>query len=130
MMPHRILILILSLFACTSFAEQTPSTAATADKPAVEKKSETPTVDYGGVTSKTNYLICKNKDVVRTVRVLKKDEGGCKTMYTKEGVDKVVSESTYSAGCWKILGNIKINLEKASWKCKDISDSRVSSSEE
>lgn len=78
------------------------------------------------VVPNTTYLMCKNKNVVRTVRVLKKEGGGCQTAYTKEGVDQVVSESQWSKGCEKVLNNIRVNLEKASWKCKDISDARIS----
>lgn len=78
----------------------------------------------------TTYLMCKNKTVVRTVRISKKSSGGCQTTYTKEGIDQIVSESWIQDRCEKVLNNIKENLEKASWKCKDISDARVSASQE
>lgn len=75
------------------------------------------------------YLICKLKSSVRTLRVEKKKGGPCITTYTKEGVDKVVGESWVSDRCSKILLNIRDNLEKGNWQCKDISEARVSSSE-
>lgn len=76
----------------------------------------------------TTYLMCKNKTVVRTVRISKKTNGGCQTTYTKEGIDQIVSESWLKDRCEKVLFNIKENLERASWKCKDISSARVSAS--
>ena len=78
----------------------------------------------------STYMMCKNKKVVRTVRVEKKNNGGCKTTYTKEGVDQNVGESWVASRCLKVLKNIRINLEKANWKCKDISEARVSSFEQ
>lgn len=75
------------------------------------------------------YLICKNKKMVRTLRVSKKSNGGCSATYTKEGVDQIVGNSWAVERCSKIIINIKDNLEKADWKCKDISETRVSSSE-
>lgn len=76
------------------------------------------------------YMICKLRGTVRTLRVERKKGGPCITTYTKEGVDKVVGESWVSDRCSKILINIRDNLEKGNWKCKDISQARVSSSEE
>jgi hypothetical protein len=75
------------------------------------------------------YLICKNKAVVRTLRVSKKPNGGCMATYTKDGVDQIVGNSWTTERCAKVIGNIRENLEKANWKCKDISEARVSSSE-
>jgi len=75
------------------------------------------------------YLICKLRGSVRTLRVEKKKGGPCITTYTKEGVDQQVSESWLNNRCSKVLLNIRDNLEKGNWKCKDISEARVSSSE-
>ncbi len=79
--------------------------------------------------NKTTYLICKNGPSVRTLRVLTDKNGSCVTTYTKEGVDQSVAHSWKTERCSKVLGGIRINLEKAQWKCKDISEARVSSSE-
>ncbi len=79
--------------------------------------------------SKTTYLMCKSKSRVRTLRVLKEKNGSCVTTYTKNGVDQKVSHSGSADRCSKVLANIRINLEKSNWKCKDISEARVSSSE-
>lgn len=76
------------------------------------------------------FVMCKNKDIVRTMRVIKKSNGGCSTVYTKEGVDDQVAESWSVERCEKVLSNIQENLEKAGWKCKSISESRVSMTQE
>lgn len=91
-------------------------------------------VDQAVVTTTTiateaTYILCQNKETVRTVRVEKNDTGGgCVTKYTKQGVDSVVASSWTEKRCKAVLGNIQTNLESANWKCKDISKSRVSSS--
>jgi hypothetical protein len=77
--------------------------------------------------AKTDYVMCKNGEVVRTVRI-EKNKGICQTTYTKEGVGTTVGKSAAQSVCRKVLGRIRENLEKANWKCKDITQSRVSSS--
>lgn len=84
----------------------------------------------GDLTSKAEtpvYLICKSKALVRTLRVQNRPKGKCITTYTKNGVDQIVSNSSSLSQCSKVLSNIRENLEKANWKCKDISEARVSS---
>jgi hypothetical protein len=73
------------------------------------------------------YFLCKNGAAVRTMRVEQKDQG-CKAFYTKSGVDKVVGKSGTSDVCLQVVNRIKSNLETGSWKCRDISQTRVSSS--
>ena len=77
------------------------------------------------------YVMCKNQKVVRTLRVVKKEENGntCETLYTKAGVDRVVGRSKTLLGCDDFLNNVKGNLEKAAWKCKDISKAQIHMSE-
>jgi hypothetical protein len=114
--------MIRSLLALTIFI------GAPALVMATEEASKPAEAAVATVDANTTYLMCKNKADVRTVRVSKKNNGGCLTTYTKQGVDKIVNESWAPDRCEKVLNNIRTNLEKASWKCKDISDSRVSSS--
>jgi hypothetical protein len=67
------------------------------------------------------YIICRNKKAVRTVRV-EKDPNSvrCITIYTRNGVDKEVAHGLNHGSCVKIMGNIRINLEKANWSCKEV----------
>jgi hypothetical protein len=72
-----------------------------------------------------SYYLCKSGPAVRTIRIQKKGNI-CKTFYTKEGVDKVVSKSSKSENCVDVASKIKHNLEVSDWKCKDISKARLS----
>lgn len=65
------------------------------------------------------YVICKNQKIVRTIRV-ECSKGECDTIYTKDGTDRVEGHNNNVMGGQKILGNIQGNLEKASWKCNDV----------
>lgn len=76
-----------------------------------------------------SYYMCKNGMEIRTIRVEKKGSA-CRAYYTKEGVDKEVGKSNTSEVCMKVINRIKINLEAGEWKCRDISQSRVSSSQD
>ncbi len=107
-----ILVLALSLMTTLSFAEEVKPSA-----PAAEAQTQ----------KEITYLICKHQSAVRTLRVQNRDNGSCFTTYTKSGVDQIVSSSKENQTCFKVLSNIRENLEKASWKCKDISEARVSS---
>lgn len=114
-----LLLVILNISFSVVFAEETVST----NKPAAHTEAVlTPSLEKD-----VTYLICKNKTAVRTLRVQTRKNGTCFTTYTKNGVDQIVSSSKESQTCTKVLGNIRENLEKASWKCKDISEARVSS---
>lgn len=75
------------------------------------------------------YLMCQNGANVRTIRFLPSKAGGCKTGYTKEGgAEQIVAESWNKSRCFSVMSNIRENLMNANWKCRDISDSRISSS--
>jgi hypothetical protein len=81
------------------------------------------------ISPKATHLICKIGHNVRTIRIDKTEAGGCETIYTKNGKDSKEAESSTMPKCLQVLHGIRINLEKASWKCRDISQSRVSSSD-
>jgi hypothetical protein len=66
------------------------------------------------------YVICRNQKIVRTIRVECKGGVDCDTIYTKEGSDRVEGSNNNIMGGQKILGNIQANLEKAAWKCNDV----------
>ena len=104
------------LKVCLVLTALFPNFAFSQNETPTEVKKELPT-----------YVICKNKDVVRTIRVERFSQA-CKTTYTKNGEDKIVGKSKTEDVCIEVLANIKKNLEESNWKCKDISASRVSSS--
>lgn len=86
--------------------------------------------DLGEVTlesleKKTIYWMCRNYSIVRTLQIETR-EGGCRTLYGKDGIERVVSQSQTPAGCIGIFANIRRNLEAAGWKCRDISQARFS----
>lgn len=65
-------------------------------------------------------VICRNQKIVRTIRVECTSGLECNTIYTKEGTDRVEGSNNNVLGGQKILGNIQANLEKAAWKCNDV----------
>jgi hypothetical protein len=73
-----------------------------------------------------SYIMCKSGPIVRTIRV-QLNGRACKAYYTKEGVDQIVGYSASPDLCYVIAGKIRINLENNHWKCRDISQTRVSS---
>jgi hypothetical protein len=77
-------------------------------------------------TSFANTVICKNEKSVRTLRSDKTTDGGCRAIYTKQGVDQVVGSSMRTGGCDSILDGIRKTLESSVWKCKDVKEAVVS----
>ncbi len=71
-------------------------------------------------------VVCKNNRTVRTIRVNNEDDGTCRTVYTKQGVDRVVGNAKFKTSCLQFLNNIKSNLEGAAWSCREVSKSKVS----
>ncbi|MBC7370304.1 MAG: hypothetical protein H7326_01995 [Bdellovibrionaceae bacterium] len=71
-------------------------------------------------------IICKNDKQVRTLRTDKVTDGGCRAVYTKQGVDQVVGSSIRKNGCETILENIRRNLEGNVWKCKAVKEAAFS----
>ena len=70
------------------------------------------------------YWICKNQAEVRTIRV-HVDEGSCSTLYTKLGTEKSVGTGKNTESCINFLNNIKTNLEKSNWTCRDATGARM-----
>lgn len=73
------------------------------------------------------YWLCKNKKEVRTIRV-HVEQGVCSTLYSKLGAEKLVGSGKNHESCLNWLNNIKTNLEKSNWNCRDISSARVTAS--
>ncbi len=75
--------------------------------------------------------MCKNAKTVRTLRVEQKsNDNNCVAFYTKSGVDREVVRAQSVSKCLQVVDNIKGNLEKADWKCKDVKSVSFSSSSE
>ncbi len=72
------------------------------------------------------YVICKNKKIVRTIRIEKGGPKACETKYTKAGVDRVVGSGISITGCDNILNNVMGNLQEANWKCRVVKDVKIS----
>ena len=76
-----------------------------------------------------SLLICKNKRIVRTVRITK-EKGLCKTRYTKDGKTSDIGSGLNPASCQKVLEGVRKNLEASHWSCRDVKASSVSDVEE
>lgn len=70
------------------------------------------------------YVLCKNKSIVRTIRV-ESDGEGCKAKYTKAGVDRVIGYGSSPGACNRFVDNVKTNLEGAAWSCRSLADSKI-----
>lgn len=67
-----------------------------------------------------SYVLCRNQKDVRTIRIEKnKSSNSWVAYYTKLGIDKEVARAQTLDSCTKVVENIKENLTKANWKCKD-----------
>lgn len=76
------------------------------------------------------YWLCKNKKEARTIRVQVDKANICTTYYSKQGTEKSVGSGKSHASCMSFLENIKTNLEKSNWACRDISATRITASVE
>ncbi len=74
-------------------------------------------------------LICKNKKIVRTVRITK-EKGLCRTNYTKDGKTQMIGSGMNPTSCQKVLEGVRKNLEASHWSCRDVKESSVSDVEE
>lgn len=74
------------------------------------------------------YWLCKNQKEVRTIRVHISNQGICSTLYSKQGTEKVVGSGKNHDSCMSFMNNIRTNLEKSNWSCRDISTTRITAS--
>lgn len=78
---------------------------------------------YSGENQVMKYVLCKNKSIIRSIRVeWVEDEKSCITTYTKFGKDREVGRAQNKVSCMTVIDNIQSNLEKAGWKCRDVSN--------
>ncbi|MGE0528216.1 MAG: hypothetical protein AB7G93_17475 [Bdellovibrionales bacterium] len=81
--------------------------------------------DPAGESTNKAYWLCKSRRDVRTIRVHVDKEGTCKTIYSKGGAQKVVGSGKNLQSCMGFLENVKGNLEKSNWSCRDISSTQI-----
>lgn len=72
------------------------------------------------------FILCKHDKIVRTLRIEKADDSRCKAIYTKQGVDQVIGSAQNESSCEGFVAGVKKNLEEASWRCREVKQSRVS----
>ncbi len=65
----------------------------------------------------SQFVMCKNQKAVRTIRITP-DQEGCKTTYSKGGVDEVVENNSQIGKCKDRLKSLQENLQASNWTCK------------
>ncbi len=79
-------------------------------------------------TNNKIYWLCKNQREVRTMRVEIDSAGVCHAYYSKQGTEKSVGSGRNHDSCMNFVNNIKTNLEKSNWNCRDISSATITAS--
>ncbi len=95
-------------------------------------KQETQASSPEAVANQENssFVLCRNNNKVRTIRVTLSGGGWCKAIYSKEGTEETVGRSVSADLCYDVVFKIRANLEKGPWKCKDTKPDRVSFTQE
>lgn len=71
------------------------------------------------------YSLCKNRKIVRMIRVIQGNNSNCLTVYSKGGAEKIAGDATNDLSCFKFYENIKTNLGNAGWTCKELEKETV-----
>lgn len=122
----KTLLFLILITSTNSYSEigRYELTAVGPDKVKSEKSTSS-TSESSGMSGL--FLLCKdNTQSVRTLRMIKKNSGHCITTYSKQGIDKTQIQSKKESDCLEVLQNIRANLEKGNWKCKEVSGLRIS----
>lgn len=72
-----------------------------------------------------SMIICKLNKGVRTLHVVHK-EGQCNMVYSKGIKTEVLGTGQFTASCIKVMNNVRSNLEKSGWSCREVKESRMS----
>lgn len=81
-------------------------------------------------------VVCRNQNIVRTVRVEKaqeKAEDGADlyvTIYSRGGIDREIGRGRMKSSMEGILENVRGNLESAGWRCREVSQIAITTSRE
>jgi len=63
------------------------------------------------------YHLCKLNSIVRSVRVITSSEERCMVVYTKEGKDQIVGNTSDRAECEEIKTNILRKIKDGKFEC-------------
>lgn len=104
--------------APTKAQEKQAKKAEKKAKKEAKKAAQTEAKGDAGAAPAAGTISCKSGTVQRTIEVKDKD-GGCETIYTKDGESKSVATSgTGKDYCQKTADKIKGNLEKSGYTCQ------------
>ncbi|MFN7905540.1 MAG: hypothetical protein ACK5P5_10190 [Pseudobdellovibrionaceae bacterium] len=132
---RKALFYILSiqmLFGFQIFAQTTPQ-AEKSQSPKVEglqspkvENLQTPKVQSS--LAETFLILCKLQKNVRTLRVIKVNDK-YDTIYTKNGKDQVIGQTRLFSSGKGIANGVKEKLAVSGWTCREVSDSKLTTSE-
>lgn len=86
-------------------------------------------VDASVQEKASQFVMCKNQKAVRTIRITP-DESGCKTTYSKGGVDEVIEDNSKVAKCRERLKALQDSLQASRWTCKSAQKAEITFSNE
>lgn len=86
-------------------------------------------VDASVQQKASQFVMCKNQRAVRTIRITP-DETGCKTTYSKGGVDEVVEDNSKISKCRDRLKALQESLQASRWNCKSAQKAEITISDE
>lgn len=119
-MSSFFLFCLAILFSVASFAQTPPANQTTNQ---TTNQADTPAE---AVKPAPRYELCELGREVRSLRIKLAPNGVCTAVYTKEGVDQNVGESSEFMTCHRVIERIRKNLTTGGWACRDISTERVS----
>jgi len=70
------------------------------------------------------FTICKNRSDVRTISI-QKSAAGYETIYSKFGSPKVIGSGWSLESNANFLNNVKANLEKSGFDCRDVNEASI-----
>ena len=134
--PKTALFYILSIQMLLSFqlfAQPTPQGEKSSQTPKVEiqqspkvENQQSPKVQSS--LTETFFLLCKLQKNVRTLRVIKVNDK-YDTIYTKNGKDQVIGQTRLFSSGKGIANGVKDTLAVSGWTCREVSDSKLTTSE-
>ncbi len=80
---------------------------------------------WANTVEPSQFVFCRHDKIIRTIRI-ENDTEGCRTTYTKAGIDRIVGTAKNHSSCESVLNGVRTNLEKGDWQCRAISKAAVS----